>query len=251
MLQDERSNFFRTVRQALGRGDTATSPPDEHPGVSRDAASIEARAAEILQEARDNAETLLAHLRDAADQAGWKVARVQSPEEAAEHILRIAQDLEARSIVRSAHEVLESMDLEGPMSRVGIALHRAVLGDDVDESLRHEQRATIRDLCINADVGLTGVDHAIAETGSVVLLPRRGVSRVVSLLPPVHVAVVRRGEVLPSLDELFALRRLENNQGTLGSYLNIITGPSRSADIEHTLITGVHGPGEVHMVLVG
>ena len=137
------------------------------------------------------------------------------------------------------------------MARTGIALHRAVIDDNAEEALRQEQRAVIRDLCINADVGLTGVDHAIAETGSVVLLPRRGVSRIVSLLPPVHVAVVRRGEVLPSLDELFALRRLEHSEGTLGSYLNIITGPSRSADIEHTLVTGVHGPGEVHMVLLG
>ena len=95
------------------------------------------------------------------------------------------------------------------------------------------------------------MDYAIAETGSVVLLPRRGVSRLVSLLPPVHVAVVRRGEVLPGLDELFALQRLDHIEGDLGSYLNIITGPSRSADIEYTLVTGVHGPGEVHMVLLG
>ncbi len=136
----------------------------------------------------------------------------------------------------------------------------AAIGDTATEEQRQEQRASIRESCISADVGLTGVDHAIAETGSVVLLPRRGVSRLVSLLPPVHVAVVRRGEVLPGLDELFALQRLDelfalqrldHIEGDLGSYLNIITGPSRSADIEYTLVTGVHGPGEVHMVLLG
>ena len=127
----------------------------------------------------------------------------------------------------------------------------AAIGETATEGQRQEQRASIRESCIGADVGLTGVDHAIAETGSVVLLPRRGVSRLVSLLPPVHVAVVRRGEVLPGLDELFALQRLDYIEGDLGSYLNIITGPSRSADIEHTLVTGVHGPGEVHMVLLG
>ena len=80
--------------------------------------------------------------------------------------------------------------------------------------------------------------------------PGPGVSRAVSLLPPVHVAIVEAGRVLPSLDELFTLRRSDFLNGTMGSYMNIITGPSRSADIEYTIVKGVHGPGEVHLVLL-
>ena len=83
------------------------------------------------------------------------------------------------------------------------------------------------------------------------ILPRKGLSRLVSLLPPAHVAVVEIGQVLPSLDELFTLRRREFLHENLGSYMNLITGPSRSADIEYQLVTGVHGPGEVHMILIG
>ena len=64
-------------------------------------------------------------------------------------------------------------------------------------------------------------------------------------------AIVERGQVLPSLDELFALLRERFGSGDIESYMNIITGPSRSADIEYQLVTGVHGPGEVHMVIVG
>ena len=237
------------MRQALGRDQAATPPPesDEANGES----SIRKRAAEIQREAEDNADALMSQLHDAATQAGWNVARVASPAEAADHILRVVQDLEARSIVRSAHDALDALVLDEGMARAGVSMTLAAIGDTASEAQRQEQRATIRESCISADVGLTGVDHAIAETGSVVLLPRRGVSRLVSLLPPVHVAVVRRGEVLPGLDELFALQRLDHIEGDLGSYLNIITGPSRSADIEYTLVTGVHGPGEVHMVLLG
>jgi L-lactate dehydrogenase complex protein LldG len=248
-VADGREQFLRTVRQALGRDQAATPLPKS--GESNGESSIRRRAAEIQREAEDNADALMSQLHEAATEAGWNVARVASPAEAADRILRVVQDLEARSIVRSAHDVLDALALDERMARAGVRVTLAAIGDTDTDAQRQEQRASIRASCISADVGLTGVDHAIAETGSVVLLPRRGVSRLVSLLPPVHVAVVRRGEVLPGLDELFALQRLDYIEGDLGSYLNIITGPSRSADIEYTLVTGVHGPGEVHMVLLG
>ena len=85
---------------------------------------------------------------------------------------------------------------------------------------------------------------ALAETGSVVLLSSDE-PRARSLLPWVHVTLVREDRVLPGLDELFA--QLGND---LPSSVAIVTGPSRSADIEQRLAVGVHGPGEVHVVLL-
>ena len=74
----------------------------------------------------------------------------------------------------------------------------------------------------------------------------------VSLLPPVHVAIVESNQVYESLDDLFALRRLAflQGRGDMGSYLSLISGPSRTADIEQTIVVGVHGPVEVHMVIL-
>ena len=247
-----RDEFLQNVRRALGRTKgTPQVAAGEETALSRDAKSVETRAQSIAQEVEANAEALLSQLQEAAIQAGWKVVRVASPEEAAQYIASMARDLEARSILRSTHSVLDQIGFERMLSDTGINVGVMAIEEEVDPAKRDSQRTLLRQHATEADIGVTGVDYAIAETGTCVLLARKGVSRLVSLLPPVHVAVVERGQVLPSLDELFTLRRRDFLQGDLDRYMNLITGPSRSADIEYTLVTGVHGPGEVHMVLLG
>jgi L-lactate dehydrogenase complex protein LldG len=87
--------------------------------------------------------------------------------------------------------------------------------------------------------------YGLAETGSVVLAASAQEPRARSLLPEVHISLLREDRILPGLPELFAALA-----GELPSALAIVTGPSRSADIEQSLTIGVHGPGEVHVVLV-
>ena len=87
--------------------------------------------------------------------------------------------------------------------------------------------------------------YGLAETGSVVLAASPDEPRARSLLPEVHVTRLREDRILPGLDELFAAVG-----GSLPSALAIVSGPSRSADIEQRLTVGVHGPREVHVVLL-
>jgi L-lactate dehydrogenase complex protein LldG len=87
--------------------------------------------------------------------------------------------------------------------------------------------------------------YGLAETGSVALVASAQEPRARSLLPEVHISLLREDRILPGLPELFAALG-----GELPSALAIVTGPSRSADIEQSLTVGVHGPGEVHVVLV-
>ena len=245
-LVTDRNEFFSTVRRALGRdADAGPGRVPDATAYSQDAPSVGRRAWAVLEDAEARGDDLLAALERSAGGAGWKVARAESAEEAAQYVASLARDRNAASIVRSDHPVFDQVDLESGLSNAHIEL--TVMA--ADESA--ERRPALREKAVEADLGVTGVDYAIAETGSCVLLAGKGVSRLVALLPPVHVAIVRRGQVLPSLDELFTLRRDEFYLDNLGSYMNIITGPSRSADIEQTIVTGVHGPGEVHMVLLG
>jgi len=115
------------------------------------------------------------------------------------------------------------------------------------------ERQAMRDLIAAADVGVTGVDLAVAETGSLVLLSGSGRPRSTSLLPPYHVAVFDRTALVESLAQVGVFLEAwhdGDSEAWRGGVINVITGPSRTADIELTLTRGVHGPKEVHAIFV-
>jgi L-lactate dehydrogenase complex protein LldG len=127
-----------------------------------------------------------------------------------------------------------SWDPEELPCRLGDFASDAILG----RSPRAEQE--------RAEVGLTGCDGAIAETGSLAMISAPGRSRAVSLLPPFHLAVATTDQVCFSIAEFFADRAERLRQAASCTF---ITGPSRTADIELTLTLGIHGPGRVAIVL--
>jgi L-lactate dehydrogenase complex protein LldG len=98
-----------------------------------------------------------------------------------------------------------------------------------------------------AAVGLTGALAGIAETGTLLLASGSGRSRLAWLLPPHHVALLSRSRLLPTLEAA-----LESRPGlwTAGAGVALVTGPSRSGDIELVLTRGVHGPGELTVVVI-
>ncbi len=108
-------------------------------------------------------------------------------------------------------------------------------------------RQELREACAAADAGITSADYALADTGSIVLLSSREEARLVSLLPPRHIAVIPQSRILANIDELFSLVPLPSQRS---SSMVLITGPSRTADIEQILVRGVHGPGQVHAIIV-
>lgn len=103
-----------------------------------------------------------------------------------------------------------------------------------------------REVQAAAEIGVTGCEAAIAETGSLVLLSGPGRSRAVSLLPPVHLAIVRRSDLCFSLGEYL---QTASSAVAGAASCTLVTGPSRTADIELTLTLGVHGPGTVIVVI--
>jgi L-lactate dehydrogenase complex protein LldG len=155
---------------------------------------------------------------------------------------RIALDLvrtrSAERALLSRCELLDRLDIAGRMRAAGIQVA-------VVDSL------SPRETLFAADVGISGVYRLIAETGTVVMATSPQQPRSVSLLPPVHIAIAEASQLLPDLFDLFDLfspvPSLE--QSLPPSCLTLITGPSKTGDIELRLVTGVHGPGEIHVIL--
>ncbi len=96
------------------------------------------------------------------------------------------------------------------------------------------------------DVGITSAQAAIAETGTLVLDSARERHRLVSLVPPVHIAIVNASTICATLSETLSMLR---SGGELSPAVTFITGPSRTADIELTLTIGVHGPQELYVII--
>ena len=104
-----------------------------------------------------------------------------------------------------------------------------------------------REAAASAHFGISSADFALADTGSLVFLSESGESRLISLLPPHHIAVLEKEKIVSGLDQLFA--RVPHPAARSSSMV-IVTGPSRTGDIEMRLVRGVHGPGEVTVIIV-
>jgi L-lactate dehydrogenase complex protein LldG len=170
---------------------------------------------------------------------GGVVHRARSASEARQHIANILGKARARRVVRTRAPLLEELDLGLLLSEVGVEV-------TVCELTPGTSRETIREAEFSAEAGLTAADYGVADTGTLALLTRPGEGRAVSLVPPLHIAVLRSRDLVYELGAFFD--RVEPS--SLPSALTFVTGPSRTADIEQILIRGVHGPRELHLVLL-
>ncbi|MGH8619826.1 MAG: LutC/YkgG family protein [Burkholderiales bacterium] len=100
-------------------------------------------------------------------------------------------------------------------------------------------------------VGITGAFCAIAETGTLMTLSGAERPPSVSLVPETHIAVLPAQRIVRTMEDAWALLRRERPETTMPRAVNFISGPSRTADIEQTLVLGAHGPYRVHIILIG
>jgi L-lactate dehydrogenase complex protein LldG len=215
-MKDSREDILGRIRQRLARsGESAVGGR----------AAIDATLARRVQGPRPVVEAdLVARLRarsEALSSSVEIVARFDDAPAAAARYLA-AKNLPLSAV---AWPQLARLDWAGAGLRVAC---RAASGDDL--------------------VGITGAFCAVAETGSLVVLSGADTPASASLLPETHIAVVPASRIVPGMEEAFNLIRAEC--GELPRAVNFISGPSRTGDIEQTLVLGAHGPYRVHIVIV-
>ena len=145
----------------------------------------------------------------------------------------------------------------------GHAAHEVVVEPQAGTALTAERAAALQDALaadgiaavterddetlFTADASITGVRSAIAETGTLICVSSAATARGTTLIPPVHIALVAGAQLVADLFDAF---EHIGGWGALPANVSLITGPSKTADIEGILVTGVHGPGTVHVILL-
>jgi iron-sulfur cluster protein len=234
---------------------------------------------------------LVKQFKESAARTGSIVYEARDAEDANEYVLALAKKNNVKSIVKSKSMLTEEIELrehlekhgirvtetdvgewivqlagEKPSHLTGPAIHKTLqqiaelFSKETGQKLPPEPqplldvaRTTLRQRYIDADMGISGVNYAIAETGSVVIVTNEGNGCMSTTLPPVYVAMVGYEKFIASLEDTLAIQRLLA-RSTMGMkltvYNSIISGPSRADSITLKMSLGGQGPKEFHIVMV-
>ena len=186
-----------------------------------------------------------AHVTAAAEAAtGSLVERFQQALEAVSgHFIAATSETEA---ARAIQQILGQTNAQ----RIAISdspLVQRIITQVKSDALVFENAGT--EALFDCDAGITGAQWAIAETGTLVLESEQERHRLSSLVPMIHIAIVESGRIRQTLSEVLQTLAQQGQEG-LSRTVTFITGPSRTSDIELTLAIGVHGPGELYVIVL-
>ena len=174
----------------------------------------------------------VAEFRRRLESVGGSCSVFQHGHEAACELERLIEEAGARRIAVSDAPLLRTL-ISHVNTGAELLSEEAVLAGELFE----------------CEVGITSAQWAIAETGTLVLESERERHRLISLIPPVHIAVIAAQRIVATMSEALARVRGQG-RGDLSRAVTFITGPSRTADIELTLALGMHGPRALHVLVI-
>jgi len=247
----KQDTFIRGIESALdfpgdaaGRSGAFFNPQDP----SRFDATIQ----EIRVRSDADLEALYHRLTTAAEPLKLNVIKQPNIKAVADLIHDLVRDKapewgDTKSLVTWEHPLITDLKLERRLSDQKVPVNRPKI-----RSLSVNDRQTFRDQVREAYIGVTSADYCMADTATLVLRTRAGQARSVSLVPSIHIAVIRKRQIIADMQELFALLQgnpSENGEG-LTNCMTFISGPSKTADIEATLVHGAHGPREMYLYVI-
>jgi len=269
----ERLEHFRSARQ---RSIEETGGPQVWDAMRE-------QARRIKQHTLENLDRYLDLLADRVEAQGGKVFFARDAEEARRYVLEVARAHGVRRVIKSKSMVSEEVDLNEALQSAGIEAVETDLGEYIiqlagetpfhiiapaihkskeevsqlfQERLHAEPtdsipglaeiaRKTLRSAFLTADMGITGVNFAVAETGTIVLVTNEGNGRMCTSMPRVHIALMGMEKVVPRMEDLGLFLKLLVRSATgqrMNSYTTFVTGPRRPGEED--------GPEEFHLVIL-
>jgi len=224
MLSNAREEILGSIRKHL-----AASGPFDAGETNDQVVQSKSRDFEI----KKNTESLIELFAESLEAVDGHCVIVNNEQEVIDAVRRILVDLRATRLSPKRMAVSDADEIR-------------YLVESMSSELDEVAKAPSATELFGFDVGLTSVQGAIAETGTLVLEADREQNRLISLVPPVHIAVLDAAKISCTLGEtLDALYR----DGKVSPAITFISGPSRTADIELTLAIGVHGPQELYVIV--
>ena len=246
MTDQRQEAFLQRIRQALGsdRLDPANQAQPESETIASPPPRSDQERDELVQRLMTAGQALHMHITLCPDL-----------EAAAADITDLAQAKvqKDKGVVAWDHPLLWELNLDKRMSENGLRFATTGWqGTPASDAERLRQRSAIRRQMASAFMGITSADFCLADTATLVMKTRPGQARSASLLPEIHAAVIRKDHIIADLQELYALLSHDPHQAQEGltSCLTLISGPSKTADIEMCMVHGVHGPRELYLFIL-
>ncbi|GGD48768.1 LutC/YkgG family protein [Paenibacillus nasutitermitis] len=248
-----KEEFMKRIANNLGRKSPLTAPPAKPiRGVPDHYRAVELNADERLDAFIANWTALSGKV--------LIVDEDDAPHTIGQYLLQVCQDHNITRTVRWNHEGLNTLGLDETMRGAGIESLIWREGGEADVEPRPlptgpdgnwSKRSRLLQAAEQSRLGIVWPDSVIANTGTLALFSEGGKGRSVSLLTEVLFAIFRADQIVTRMGDAFQLfRSLHPEVATMPSSLNLITGPSRSADIENDLTIGIHGPGSVYAIII-
>ena len=217
------------------------------------------RHGEILKRARTRTDAdrfmLLKELIVQGKPLNLKVISKKDPSDTAVAIAALVEEKSPewegpKSVAAWRHPLIDSLALPEILARQKVPVYspRQTIGDPESTNNLSFSRRRVE----TAFIGITSADYCLAETATLVMKTVPGSDRSVSLLPSIHVAVIELNQIMRNLPELYACLKYEGKPPDWGltNCLTLISGPSKTADIELTMVHGAHGPREVYLYVI-
>lgn len=255
MSRSDEERFLDRIRRALGRPAEGPAAPAAIAPAAPEAAERELLA-RIASRTDAEREKLFATLCAAAAPLKLEVTALPDRATATAAIARLAAERSpewggGKSVAAWRHPLIDALGLPEALGRAGIPVFTTEpIPEEAPDAAARRRRE--REAVAAAFIGVTGADFCLADTATLVLVNRPGAPRSVATLPSIHVAVVTRPQLLADMRELFALWRWDERfrAAARANYLAFISGPSKTADIEATMVHGAHGPRELHLLVL-